>query len=131
METDYLRCTPQFFGKPRYDFVLVDTVNGNIFARILYLFVIWIDQKSYPIALIQPFDAYLGPTRRTDKDLGLYRVGMKPRGKSEFISVLSIIRGALLVEAYDVGAGNGYLVVDLIDGDMFFRVQQLKELRDK
>ena len=81
----------------------------------------------YTIALIQPYDAYLGPTRRTDKDLELLRVGMKPRASSEFISVLSIIRGAVLIQDFRLEKQNEFIVVDVIDSDMFLCVRNMRQ----
>ena len=123
MCTDYLRCTPKFFGKPRYDCVLVQTVHKCIFARILFIFAIKLGSSYHAIVLIQPYDSYLGPRRRKDEELGLFRVGAKPN--SEFIPLRSIIRGALLVQDFDEEKSGEFIVVDVIDGDMFFRIKEM------
>ena len=127
VETDFLCCSPQFFRKAHYNFVLVHTVKGNIFAQLIFVFAIWIEKKPYPIALIQPYDAYLGPPEYRDEDLGLFCVGMKPRSKSEFISVLSIVCGAILVPSFEEGKENEFLVMDSLDGDMFLRVEAMRQ----
>lgn len=59
--------------------------------------------------------------------MGIFRVSKRPRGKSEIISVKSIIRGALLVQDFQVGIENQFLVVDIIDGDMFLQVQEMRK----
>ena len=113
-----------FHGKPRNDCVLIHTVEKSIFARLLYLFVIKVHKVFCPIVLVQPFDAYIGPMRRKDKELGLYRLGM--RDSSEFIPLGSILRGALIVKDFDETNSGEFIVVDVIDGDMFLRVQEMR-----
>ena len=126
---DLLRCSPKFYRKPRYDFIIVDTVGGNIFARLICVFAIWVGGVGYPIAFVLPFDTYSGPAHicNKDKDLRLFRVRARSRTKAEFISVKSIIRGALLVQEFVQGRENEYLVMDVIDGDMFLRVQNMRQ----
>ncbi|KAJ7509792.1 hypothetical protein B0H11DRAFT_1846886 [Mycena galericulata] len=74
---DYLRCNPKFHGQPRYDYVLIKTAQQPIFAQMIYLFSC------------------------IDKLLRFHRVRAKPRKNSEFISVHSIIRGAVMVPDFD------------------------------
>jgi hypothetical protein len=74
MTTDLLRCSPRFYKRPRYDCVLIKTIGRPIFARLLFLFTCQVNSTTYPVALIQPFDAYVGPPRNKDRDLGLYCV---------------------------------------------------------
>lgn len=125
--TDMLRCNPSFFGKPRHDFVLVHTAMGKyIFTQLIFMFLIEIGDKSHPIAYVQPFDGYLGPRRLKDKELNLYRVGRKPRTAAEFIPLESILRGALLIQDFEQGRENEYIVVDLIDGDLFLRIKEMQ-----
>ncbi|KAG1783951.1 hypothetical protein EV702DRAFT_1175911 [Suillus placidus] len=97
--TNYLRCSPQFFNAPRYDCVFIRTQNGIILGR---------------------------PRLRQDKQLNLFRVRAQPCTKAEFFSVQSIIHGALLVQ--DSG-GNplDYLVVDTVNTDMFLRVREMHQ----
>lgn len=121
---DFLRCNPKFFGHPRYDCVLIRTVDKFIFARLVLIFAIKIGGSYHPIALVRPFDAYLGPRRRKDKELGLYRVGMKT--SSEFVPLRSIVRGALLVPDFDEQCAGEFIVVDVIDSDMFLRVREMQ-----
>jgi hypothetical protein len=94
-----------------------------MFAQLLLLFACTVDKTVYHIALIHPFDAHTGPLRRKDKDLNFYRVREKNQNSSEFVSVNSIIRGALLVD--DSGKAGDKLVVDIIDPDMFLRKKEL------
>jgi hypothetical protein len=101
--------------------------SGYIFAQLCFVFSCNVGNKKYPMALIQPYDALPGTVhRRRDKLLHLHRVRSKPRGSSEFISVESIIRGALLVQAY--GSSGEFLVVDVIDGDMWLRMKEIRSV---
>ncbi|KAJ6572855.1 hypothetical protein DFH09DRAFT_916508 [Mycena vulgaris] len=122
-ETDYLRCNPLFYNHARYDAALVKTTGGNVFVRLVYVFSCEIDKKVHPFALVQALDVGTGQRTTKDKALGFHRVRERQRQKSEFISVHSIIRGALLVPDFD--KKGDYLVVDIIDGDMFLRLKEM------
>ena len=83
----------------------------------------FLDGKSYPTALIQPCDAKFGQFYSKDKDLGLIRVQAKSRLSSEFIPIKSIIRGAVLVPDFD--KEDDYIVMDVLDADMFLRAKKI------
>ncbi|KAG2101790.1 hypothetical protein BD769DRAFT_1697154 [Suillus cothurnatus] len=120
--TDYLRCNPQFFGAPRFDCVFIQTQQSIIIGRLVFVFECAVGNDLFPIALIHPFDAPTGLRLRKDKQLNIFRVRAKPRVRTEFFSVRSIIRGALLVQDDN---SLDYLVVDTIDTDMFLRVRDM------
>jgi len=122
-KTDILRCSPSFHGHIRHDCVIVQTTNGFIFAQLLFLFQCTIGGTVYSFALIHPFDAPTGPQRRKDIDLGFYRVRAKPRASAEFISVRSIVRGALIVEDFEWK--GDLFIIDLVDTDMFLRLKAI------
>ncbi|KAJ6572551.1 hypothetical protein DFH09DRAFT_916657, partial [Mycena vulgaris] len=121
--TDFLRCNPKFNGQPRYDCVLVETAHKPVFARLLYLLSCTVEKKAHPFALILPLDAPTGPLRRIDKALRFHRVRAKLRKQSEFISVHSIIRGAVLVPDFDKPGES--IVFDVLDGDKSLRLKTL------
>lgn len=74
--------------------------------------------------LVQPFDQPAGGhSEQKDRDLGLYRVKTKPNGPPCLISIYSVLQGALLIE--DTAVPKEYLVVDMVDSDMFLRMQSL------
>ncbi|KAF8207444.1 hypothetical protein K438DRAFT_1904651 [Mycena galopus ATCC 62051] len=123
VDEDFLRCNPSFHNRPRYDAALVKTTRGNIFVRLVYVFACKIEEQVFPFALVQALDAKTGQRSAKDKMLGLYRVREQDRKKSEFISVHSIIRGAML--APDFGKKGDYLVADIVDADMYFRLQAM------
>ncbi|KAJ7886048.1 hypothetical protein B0H13DRAFT_1889327, partial [Mycena leptocephala] len=130
---DYLRCNPKFHGHPRYDCVLVKTTDKPIFAQLLYMFSCTVENKSHPLALILPLDAPTGNTTRKDKLLRFRRVRAQARKNSEFISLHSIIRGAVLVA--DSDRAGDFLVFDVLDGDTSLRLKIMYghnfERRDK
>ncbi|KAG0699084.1 hypothetical protein DFH29DRAFT_983675 [Suillus ampliporus] len=109
--TDYLRCNPQFFGAPII-----------IIGRLVFVFECAVGNDLFPIALIHPFDAPTGLRLRKDKQLNIFRVQAKPHARTEFFSVRSIVRGALLVQDEN---SLDYLVVDTIDTDMFLHVRDM------
>ena len=103
--------------------MIVDTINGPIFGILICIISYSIGDKNYPTALIQPCDAPTGRLRKKDIDLRFLRVRSKPRNRAEFVSLRSIIRGALLVPAFD--KDEEYLVLDVVDADMFVRVRKM------
>ncbi|KAK0435646.1 hypothetical protein EV421DRAFT_1892516 [Armillaria borealis] len=128
--TDYLRCSPNFYNHPRYDYLLVDSAEHPFFAQLIMVFTCVIGGKEFPLALIHPFDQPVdAATEKLDKDLGFYRVRARKRQESAFVSVYMIIRGALLVEDFRVKPADGfkeYLIVDSVDSDLFLRMKSLR-----
>lgn len=123
--TDYLRCSPMFHNSPRYDCVIIKTVNGEILAQLVFLFTCQVDGIPYPIALVQTYDAPAGRRTIKDRDLSFYRVRAKPRASCEFISVQSIVRGVFLAAESDTEKPGEFLVVDSVDTDMFLRMKAM------
>lgn len=124
-DTDILRCNPKFFGHPRYDCAIFNAVPSDFFGRLVFMFTCVVGDRVEPIALIRPFDQPRRAPSQKDKDLGFYRVRERQRGtQTEFVSLHSIRRGALLVQ--DFQKSGDYLVHDTVDSDMFLRVRELK-----
>jgi hypothetical protein len=98
-------------------------VDKPIFGRLCFIFTCVVNGATYPIALIQPLDAPVGPRRQKDKDLGFWQLRERPRASCEFFSVRSIVCGAVI--APDFEKPGEYLVVDTIDTDMFLRLKGL------
>ncbi|KAJ6476594.1 hypothetical protein DFH09DRAFT_1253495 [Mycena vulgaris] len=122
-DSDYLRCNPKFHGHPRYDCVLIKTAGEPFFAQLIYPFSCTVEKKSHAFALVLPLDAPTGRLSRKDRVLRFHRVHAKPRKNSEFISVHSIIRGALLAPDFD--KPGEFIVVDVVDGVMSLRLKSL------
>ncbi|KAF8829783.1 hypothetical protein HHX47_DHR2000053 [Lentinula edodes] len=117
VSVDYLRCNPFFNKEPHYDFVIFDSIDGPIFAQLRYIFTCTVGDNLYPIALVQSYKAVPTTRRpRSDKYHGLLRL-QRDNG-TEFISVRSIIRGAVVLKLSEREA----FVWDVLDNDMFLRV---------
>jgi hypothetical protein len=127
LETNILRCNPKFNNKPRYDHILVANPNGGvIFAQLIFMFTTTSsanDNRTDPWALIHPYDTEVGRPTPLERDFQLYRIHAKSRGSSRFISALSIIRGVVVVPTY--AKESDFFVFDLLDDDLFMRVQDL------
>ncbi len=109
-------------GLPRYDAVLVTGKDKPFFGIFISIFVFKVgDNELHPFALIQPLDLPIGPKSRKDQHLHLYRLRAAHRRNSIFISLKSIVRGALLIE--DPGVPQDFFVVDIVDTDWFVRCQ--------
>ncbi|KAI6154717.1 hypothetical protein BKA82DRAFT_4326366 [Pisolithus tinctorius] len=125
--TDYLCCHPNFHGCPCYDCVLVKTQEKDIFGRLILLFNCVIGEETFPLALLQPYDAWLiGQQLQKDNHLNFWGVGVQPCRSSEIISVHLIIRSALLYP--DHTRLGEYLVVDTINTEMFLHVQMMHKV---
>ncbi|KAG1832600.1 hypothetical protein F4604DRAFT_1886959 [Suillus subluteus] len=126
LATDYLRCSPSFHGHECRDCALIrtqdkDSNDRNIFVKLLFVFKHTVGERTLDLALVLPMDA--SPRRRLlDRDLRLTRLCARPTASSEFITLHSIIRGALLVPDFD--NHGDYFLVDYVDTDMFLRVQR-------
>jgi hypothetical protein len=120
--TDFLRCSPSFFLRKRYDCVIIHSSDRDFFARLLYLFTFSFEGVVLPVALVLPFSEISGHRRR-DRDLNFHRLRERPRAESIFISLRSISRGAFIVPEHS--RGGDFLVVDVVDTDMFLRIKAM------
>ncbi|KAI5982872.1 hypothetical protein EDD15DRAFT_2202469 [Pisolithus albus] len=121
--TDHLWCNPSFHGCSRYDCVLLKTQQQDIFGRLIFMFQCAVGEESFPLALVQPYDAPTRPRLAKDVHLNLWRVREQPLESAEIFSVHSIIRGALLYP--DHTRIGDYLVIDTLDTDIFLRMQKM------
>ncbi|KAI5987075.1 hypothetical protein EDD15DRAFT_2372818 [Pisolithus albus] len=120
---DHLRCNPSFHGRSHYDCILLKTQQQDIFGRLIFMFQCAVSEESFPLALVQPYDAPTQPRLAKDVHLNLWRVHEQPLESAEIFSVHSIIRGALLYP--DHTQIGDYLVIDTLDTDIFLRVQKM------
>ncbi|KAG1834628.1 hypothetical protein DFJ58DRAFT_670597 [Suillus subalutaceus] len=126
LATDYLRCSPSFHGHKRRDCALIRTQDKDghdkyIFVKLLFVFKLTVCNRTLDLALVLPMDA--SPRQRLlDRDLRLTRLRAQPAALSEFVTLHSIIRGALLVPDFD--NHGDYFLVDYVDTDMFLQVQR-------
>ncbi|KAI9057444.1 hypothetical protein FKP32DRAFT_1615288 [Trametes sanguinea] len=125
IQTDRLRCNPRFFGAPRYDCVIFKVDEHDYrFAQLKLLFVFTWQGVRYPIAFVEPYEIIAGRRSEVDRDFGLCRVWSRLNAAGEretaFIPARSIVRGALILADHDIP--HDFLVVDMIDTDMFLRL---------
>ena len=126
VQADLLRCNPKFWGRPRYDFVMVNHPSrGQVFAKLVCLFTSTVGTCVYPLALVQALDRQLrsGTVKAIDKKLSIYRWHLRPRDRCEIITVRSIVRGALLVP--DMKYSGDHFVINTVDADTFLRMQRM------
>jgi len=121
-KTDYLRCNPLFSGRPRYDFVFIDSERGRRFARLVFVFVCHVNGCDYNLALVQGLDKSTRTTTRSgDKNLSIYRWHLRSRDRCEVIPLEDIVHGAVLIA--DTKYSGDYFVLDTLDADMFMRMK--------
>lgn len=87
------------------------------------MFTTTTQDRIEPWALIQPYDATVGRPTTREKDLQLFRIRAKARTSSCFISAKLIIRGVVIIPTFL--KDNNYYVFDVLDDDLFMRVQDL------
>ncbi|KAI9442882.1 hypothetical protein BJY52DRAFT_1128463, partial [Lactarius psammicola] len=121
---DLLYCSPRFHGSERRNCVVVHTMNGPIFTRLLLIFTASVTNNLYSICMVQPLDLPIGPPRVKDAKLRLHRIRAR-QDKVELIFAQSIIRGVPLIRDFD-RMGDFY-VMDVIDhtGDLFLRCNEI------
>ena len=88
--------------------------------------MITVDGKDYSIALVQAYEqprSVSASLRKKDKDLGFLRLQQLKEHQMEFVWAQSVIRGAVVVPAYD--DKNHSIVFDILDADMTLRVMDI------
>lgn len=129
--TDILRTNPQFHNRPRYDYALLQVNQDQcVFAQLLYMFGITFGEETYHMALILPMDIPItqleNSYRESDQDLRFRRVQARPRSEAVIVHLEVIIRGTVLVEAYGAQYGDEYIVMEVIDADMWWQMKSMK-----
>lgn len=125
LETDHLRCSPEFHSHPRYDCIILRTDDGPIFAQLKFAFTVPSkDDTIIPVVLVQAFDNHDNSMLRTkDRDLELIRLRQRSVKNTEFFFARSIVRGAVIFPAYDEEKDS--VLFDILDTDMFLRSKEI------
>ena len=119
---DYLRCNPEFHGRPRYDFVFANLPGGPAFAQLVFIFTCRVGKQNYRLALVQPLKKYTrATTKDVDRALSIHRWQILGRDRCQVIPLDCIMRGAVLVR--DPAYATDYFVINMLDGDMYLRVK--------
>ena len=131
LTTDLLRANPDFHNRPRYDYVIIQASDTEImFAQILYIFGITLNNTEMHVALVLPFDETPDRQHRErDQTLRFARVQARHRSKATFIHVESIVRGAVLVKDFEAEHGDEYIVMDVLDADLWWRMKSVSIAR--
>jgi hypothetical protein len=87
------------------------------------MFTTTTDNGIEPWVLIQPYDTPVGQPTTHEKDLRLFRIRAKARTSSCFISAKLIVRGVVVIPTFL--KDDNYYVFDVLDDDLFMRVQDL------
>ena len=121
--TDYLCCNPKFHGCPRYDFVIADLGQELVFAELVFIFTCKFDEQTHRLALVQPLKkSSRASVKEADKAASIHRWQARDRKYCEVIPLDCIVRGAVLVK--DPKYKGDYLVINMLDGDMYLRLKQ-------
>ena len=121
-----LHCSPSYRGKARRDHVIVNTVDGPMFAQLLFMFTYMVGNIQHPFIVIHPYDGAV-EAQDIDKELGFYRLRLSEID-AEVFPAHTIIRGALVVPDYATPGGSDSFVIDT-DPDMFCRLNSLRSAR--
>lgn len=119
-QEDLLRCNPEFWGRPRYDFIIVNLPSqGQMFAKLVCLFTCTMGTHMHSLALVQSLDyrPHSGSVKDIDRKLSIYRWNLRPQNRCEIIPVHGIVCGALLIP--DTRYSGDHFVVNTVDTDMF------------
>lgn len=119
LTTDLLCANPDFHHQPRYNYVIIQASNTQvIFAQILYIFGITLNNTEAHVALVLPFDET--PDRQhheRDEALCFTHVQARHRSKATLIHVESIVWGAVLVKDFEAEHDDEYIIMDVLDAD--------------
>ncbi|EGO31125.1 hypothetical protein SERLADRAFT_432782 [Serpula lacrymans var. lacrymans S7.9] len=114
---DILRCNPNFNKESRFDCVLINTDTSEpVPARLQTVFRCFLQSSSFDIVSVKIFKPSNGIPRTRWSGALLYDEARD----FKLVMAKSLIRGAHMIEAFDLKEGRFYLN-DLIDGDMFLR----------
>lgn len=80
------------------------------------------------MALILPMDESIPRAERvaSDRVLRFARVRSRPKSKAAFIDIDSIVRGIVVVPSNDNEVGDEYLIFDVLDEDIWWRMKSTR-----
>ncbi|KAJ7210005.1 hypothetical protein GGX14DRAFT_565809 [Mycena pura] len=123
-QRDILRCSPSFFGHPRYDCVLFNAEEDPLsLARLVALLRCKVpDGRSFDLAFVRRFK---NSKWRPRTDWKGCRV-VEEASKSAFLPLEHIARGAFLARAWGTTRTNLFFPLDTVDDDMFLRLNNIE-----
>ncbi|KJA13371.1 hypothetical protein HYPSUDRAFT_151670 [Hypholoma sublateritium FD-334 SS-4] len=128
IQSDILRAHPNFHHRPRYDHIILQAHKDDyVFAQLLKLFSIAVNEQTFNLALVLPLDGKIPLLNRgRDQDLRFTRIISRPRSASVVIDIDTIVRGALVVKDHGAELPNSHIVLDVIDSDFWLRMKSIK-----
>ena len=98
LNVDRLRCSPSFYGSPRYDSAIMQWrgEDGSLTQSVCQLirtFAYEIGGRKYGLALVQPFDRPT-PSRLEDRELGLCLYSISRCTTADFLQQKPWVRQA-------------------------------------
>ncbi|KAJ7709357.1 hypothetical protein B0H14DRAFT_2415016, partial [Mycena olivaceomarginata] len=123
-QRDIMRCSPQFYGRPRYDCVLYNAESDPLsLARLVGLLRCTIPGNStFDLAFVYRFKNSKWKPRTIWKGCRV----VEECGRPEFLPLEHVARGALLARAWGSERTNLYFPIDTIDDDMFLRLNNIE-----
>ena len=115
--TDFFRVTDCWQkANPRYDCVLIQgwPKSSVFFARVLGLFSVSLSNRTYGLAILQPFIR-----KHRNKLTGYIELEEVSEGRYEFGFIDCIIRAVHILPP--TPQNNRFIVHDLVDGDSYLR----------
>ena len=103
------------------------SVAEVIFAQLLYMFMYTHNSRDFYMALVHPMDNPVPLSDRgRDRALRFTRVVARARSTCVVVELATIVQGTLLVKNYDAQIPNSeYIVLDVIDADMWWRMKSI------
>jgi hypothetical protein len=116
---DYIRCTPEFYGRERFDTILVDVGGSFRPARLHLVFNVTAYDVVWQLARVTYFTAL--PSTPIDRVIGMKRYEEQESG--EFIHLASIIRSCYMTPIFS--EPREFYMNDLAAGDvdLFLRLK--------
>ncbi len=124
-------CTHEKFHGWKCEEAMIFSTSDTIwFAKIIKMFGICVQGSISSIALAQEYCLVL-PSEYIENAwiIGFPLLQLKPPQHTFFVPVVKFIRRAFIVPTTDHHRSNFYLLNDVIDTDMFFRLQTLVQDR--
>lgn len=122
--TEYLRCSPNFYRRPRNDVCLVKMNDGqHIFARLQLIFSCMTSPRQWNLALVTLFKTIETPDQSV---IGMREI--KEDRDTSLIELDWIVRSVYISPTFD--RERHYFVNDLVDADcaadVFLRLHSLR-----
>ena len=125
---EFVRTHDEFHGRKRSDSVILRSPSGTRFAKVIKMYDVPFQRSTYTIALVQGFRlAALSEYTASDRVTGFRLLQLESPQQTFFVPVSEFIRRAFIVPVSDPPRPSYHLLNDVIDTDMFFRLQVVSD----